>query len=439
MALSIMQHTAPELEKMMHFTSDKAELEKYRIPTAKGAVITRIAARVWPYKFVARILEDLLTSQELSGTFNLQTLTPAESLSHEEDGRWAIETPRGTIKARKLILATNAYTSHLLPQFSDLIVPCRGQMSALNPLPSVSGPEKRLKSSLGFHGEGIDDYLIQRPTELGGHMMFGGGRQHGPSMGITDDSVIDPNTAAYLRRRLIDALDLREGKIAFHEGRFKKDVKPIPRQAPPGGMYNGIRIDELPPYDLSQLDEEAVKHMNKFTDMLQRTERKIGREIEFHAVKEWTGIMGYSRDEKPWVGRVPDGVGQGKGNEGIWMAAGYTGHGMPNTWLCGKTVALAVRAALGGGASGSAAGNEHEQWCLEQAAAETGLPLAYRLSKERMRRAMEEEVDVEVKDWAEMERGRIERGETAAGERVGEDKEQERLGLSVVTVVSAYA
>jgi len=187
MALHIMQSTSPELASMMQLITEKADLEKYRIPTALGAVVTSIAARVWPYKFVSRILEDLITSNELKGTFNLQTLTPVECLTPSGEGseRWMVKTPRGCIEARKVILATNAYTSHLIPAFADLIVPCRGQMSALKPLPSLAG-EKRLQTSLGFLGDGLDDYLIQRPNESGGHLMFGGGRQHGPSVGVTD-------------------------------------------------------------------------------------------------------------------------------------------------------------------------------------------------------------------------------------------------------------
>ncbi len=171
---------------------------------------------MWPYKFVARILEDLLTSTELDGRFNLQTLTPVECIAPYDLDRWTVKTPRGCIVTSKLVLATNAYTSHLLPNFIDLIVPCRGQMSALEPLPSVAG-DNRLKTSFGFMGQEFDDYLIQRPNEEGGHLMFGGGRQNGRSMGVTDDSIIDNGTAQYLRSRLVDAFALPEGWTQFRE------------------------------------------------------------------------------------------------------------------------------------------------------------------------------------------------------------------------------
>jgi len=124
MALDVMKITAPDLHKMMRLITSRKSLARYRIPSAKGALITDTAARMWPYKFVAHILSSLLTATDLEGTFNLQTLTPVTSLSASSDAPgWIVHTPRGTIHTQKVVLATNAYTSHLLPTFADLIVP----------------------------------------------------------------------------------------------------------------------------------------------------------------------------------------------------------------------------------------------------------------------------------------------------------------------------
>jgi len=56
---------------------------------------------------------------------------------------------------------------------------------------------------------------------------------------------------------------------------------------------------------------------------------------EFKAKYEWSGIMGYSRDGRPWVGEVP-------GKQGVWVCAGFTGHGMPNGTLCGRAAAKMI-------------------------------------------------------------------------------------------------
>jgi glycine/D-amino acid oxidase-like deaminating enzyme len=201
----------------MRLVTDKEELAKLRVPAATGAVVTKVAARMWPYKFVSRILEDLLLSTELKGSFNLQTFTTVESLMEHNSDSWTVKTSRSEIKASKVVLATNAYTSHLLPNFSDLIVPVRGQMSSLIPFPSAAG-NNRLKASFGFDGEAIDEYLIQRPNERGGHLMYGGGRQTGSqTVGVADDSVVDEEIAKYLRKSLIE-------RLALPEGDFKETV-----------------------------------------------------------------------------------------------------------------------------------------------------------------------------------------------------------------------
>ncbi|KAK5136688.1 hypothetical protein LTR08_002341 [Meristemomyces frigidus] len=298
-ALRVMETTAPDLRALLTLVTDKAELERLRISTAVGAVVTEVAGRMWPYKFVARVLEDLLGDCSLAGTFNLQTLTPVTSLTpHPPTARWTVTTPRGTILARRVILATNAYTSHLVPAFTNLIIPCRGQMSALHPPPALRG-DARLTTSVGFLGEGRDDYLIQRPNEGGGHLMFGGGREVDAGLGVTDDSVVDEATAAYLRGTLVKALGL-----------------------------------PLTP------------------------------------ANEWSGIMAFSRDAHPFVGAVP-----GPEHAGLFVAAGYTGHGMPNAWLCGKAVALMAAGSLVGG------GGDVD---VEGVGEGVGLPRAYWVTGERM-------------------------------------------------------
>lgn len=37
-------------------------------------------------------------------------------------------------------------------------------------------------------------------------------------------------------------------------------------------------------------------------------------------LQEWTGIMGYTVDKQPVIGEAP-------GQEGLWICAGFNGHG----------------------------------------------------------------------------------------------------------------
>ena len=56
--------------------------------------------------------------------------------------------------------------------------------------------------------------------------------------------------------------------------------------------------------------------------------------------------MGYSIDGSPWVGSVPGTLADSA--EGLWISAGYTGHGMPVAAHCGVAVAQMVLGKDGG-------------------------------------------------------------------------------------------
>ncbi|KAL1627908.1 hypothetical protein SLS54_002175 [Diplodia seriata] len=313
--VAALQDKDPELGKLVRVVTDKDELAAHRISKAVGCTLTSAAASLWPYKLVTFILEKLVKA----GRLNLQTNTPVESISStgtdaasssSSSHPHTLHTPRGAIRARTVILATNGYTSHLLPNFADLIVPVRGEMSSLLPPPNAP----RLADSYGLCGQPGqpshgDDYLNQRPYEgvpnPAGHYMYGGGdgaARHN-RLGVWDDSVVDEGMAGWLRRRLLEYMEL-------------------------GGETEGLE--------------------------------------ELKATHQWTGIMGYSRDNVPWVGKVP-GVG-------VWLAGGYTGHGMPNGTLCGKAIVELALADQDG-----VPASEAQQKVVK----EVGLPKAYLITEDR--------------------------------------------------------
>jgi glycine/D-amino acid oxidase-like deaminating enzyme len=49
----------------------------------------------------------------------------------------------------------------------------------------------------------------------------------------------------------------------------------------------------------------------------------------------WAGIFGLTQDLLPLVGRVP-------ARDGVWVAAGYSGHGNVLGLMCGELVAAAI-------------------------------------------------------------------------------------------------
>ncbi|KAK4241646.1 FAD dependent oxidoreductase-domain-containing protein [Achaetomium macrosporum] len=306
-------------------TDPENTLPSLRVPSAKGAIIQKKAASLWPYKLVASILEDLISKFPAPG-FNLQTNTPVTSICrHESRTGWTLHTPRGNITARQVVLATNGYTSHLLPAFSDLIIPVRGQVGAL--LPPQDDDDRPIQPAKLTHsyvfaadpepGFDIpaprDDYLVQRPLPRG-ELIYGGGRRFARSLGVGEwrDDELEEDVAGYLRRNLSPPLDLRP------------DDGGVPKL--PGG--------------------------------------------ELEASFQWTGVMGYSRDHHAWVGPVPESLGGGGPEGGLWICAGYTGHGMPAAALSAREV---VRRMMGGRVAAEKAG--------------VRFPEEFELSEERVARA----------------------------------------------------
>lgn len=309
---------------------DTETMKRHRVNPngVAGVTLTEGAGQLWPYKYVTFIVEKLVRE----GKINVQTHTPVTKIVKGNDKvyRQTIETPRGKVSARHVLLATNGYTSHLLNDFTDLIVPVRCEMSALHP---PAGSE-RLPNSYGMVGfengnAEMDDYLIQRPfydspngdgTRKGGHLMFGGGRGCATynCLGETDDDIVDPGEAAYLRRALLTQLAL-------------------------GGETEGLK--------------------------------------ELKASHQWTGIKGYSRDNMPWVGKVPTQKdGKIAFEDGLWLCGGYTGHGMPNATLCGKALVEMVLA------EEQKDKRSYGQICEDLVQAHD-IPLSYVISSERLNAA----------------------------------------------------
>ncbi|KAK1654303.1 FAD dependent oxidoreductase [Colletotrichum phormii] len=304
----------PRFAPLARLVTDAEELARLRIPDAVGAVVQEEAASVWPYKLVAWIFEDLLRrfgvdkvgddNASSGGTeqgvvsFNIQTSTPVTRLQHlppttpSSTPSWILHTPRGQIATAQVLLASNAYTSRLLPRFADLVVPVRGQVASLfppRPRAELGRSYVFMASSDAAKGEpNQDDYLIQRPGP-GLEMILGGGRARGTlrGVGFSDDDEVDAVVARYLRRAGAGNLDL--------------------------------------------ISENSANNSKK----------------ELEASHEWTGIMAFSRDGRPWVGEVPAGAVLG-GGEGLWVCAGYTGHGMPQAALCGRAVAGMMMLGSGG-------------------------------------------------------------------------------------------
>ncbi|KAF4502786.1 FAD NAD(P)-binding [Fusarium agapanthi] len=226
---------------------------------AKGYFSTP-AARVSPYKLLAALL-----ARCVSMGISLKTQTTVVSVEDAESGGHILKMRSGeTMTARTVVIATNAYTPALLPEYASSIVPCKGLAC------HITGPKgKPLPRLLAA------SYAI-----------------------MEQDPISNKTGYNYM-------VQLENNSIVVGGAHHKYDENDR------GSWYNNV--------DDTQLIEPARRYFED--DYMQRT--FVGWEEPGARVdRVWTGIMGYSTDPLPHVGEVP-------GRDGVFVIAGFHGHGMP--------------------------------------------------------------------------------------------------------------
>ena len=175
-----------------------SNLAEYRIPDAKG-FITIPTTTLSPYEFVCALI-----ASSLRCGLNLQTNTPALSItppfSSSSPGHWTVQTPRGSISTKKIVLATNAFIPQLHPPLTPFPTPIRSQMFAT--VPSAAHITADRSYSFLYPG-GHNDYLIVRPPGASGEgdVLIGGGRKFAPGgeEGVLENESVNEEVRAYLK------------------------------------------------------------------------------------------------------------------------------------------------------------------------------------------------------------------------------------------------
>lgn len=231
------------------------------------------AGSISAYKFTVGVLKLCLDR-----VLRLETFTPATRISALEQAdcegrRWVVETPRGSIVTKDVVLATNGYTAALEPRLQGIIVPLRGQITA-HRLGSKM-PKEGLPMTYSFMYQDGYDYMVSKAkgSSYAGDIVIGGGLVNAPDLGLdeygtSDGSALNPIISNYLHGATPRYFGRQNWGEDHPDGRIRK---------------------------------------------------------------EWTGIMGFSSDGFPFVGEMP-------GRPGLWVSAGFQGHGMVLCWLCGKAL-----------------------------------------------------------------------------------------------------
>jgi glycine/D-amino acid oxidase-like deaminating enzyme len=232
------------------------------------------------YKFVIGLLKLCLGKG-----LNLQTNTPVTALQREADGEWKVETPRGSVMAKRVVLATNGYTGYLFQKLRSIIVPLRGQITAHRPGGSI--PKEGLQTTYSFIYTNGYEYMISRPasSKYAGDIIMGGGLVKAPQEGLfeygtTDDTTLNNTIHDYLVQTTPRYFGNNWGDD-HPDGRIRR-------------AWTGIMGEHFP-----------SKH------------HKLAL----------INVIGYSPDGFPFVGEIPN-------ERGLFISASFQGHGMVLCFLC---------------------------------------------------------------------------------------------------------
>ncbi|TQV94315.1 hypothetical protein V2A60_002648 [Cordyceps javanica] len=224
--------------------------------------------------------------------------TPVEDISvaaNSPQHPYAIKTPKGTVRTRHVLHATNAYAPSLVPRLRNSLTGARGCMSAQDG--GADFPATHGNRSWGtVYAPGFD-YVTQRPDNddgSPGDVMVGGGFLRSKSggldlLGVWDDSKRDALPLVHVRGIMPTVFEPNWGGGS----------------SPTAGSSK----------------------------------------------KDWTGIMGFTGDSLPFVGSLSQNISErqntypgadvaGLEGSGEWIAAGFNGHGMVWAWLSGAAAAI---------------------------------------------------------------------------------------------------
>ncbi|KZT23022.1 DAO-domain-containing protein [Neolentinus lepideus HHB14362 ss-1] len=166
---------------------------EFSLPTVDG-VITGPAGALSPYSLITAIYQSLINSVQYPN-FTIESNTSVVDIQPPTEATqfYTVKTSRGTMSARQIVHATNAHVSHLLPGLREKILPLRGQMTSLLPVPREPNLPGGASRSWSFIYDCGFDYLTVRPS---GHIMYGGGWAQSGNQGMDDVGVAADNEQA---------------------------------------------------------------------------------------------------------------------------------------------------------------------------------------------------------------------------------------------------
>lgn len=243
------------------------------------------AGTMWPYRLITAIFSALL--RKYAPRCAIEMHTPVTNITYDGSRPYPyqLQTPRGLVQCIHVIHCTNGHAGHLLPGLRGRVFPVCGSMTVQD-LQSLA-PNLRSKYSWGFH--------------------------YTPRLDLKTERIQDG---------LFYLIQNAKSNLFFFGGE------------------NGTWEDTLHGND----GKRCASSENTLQSMLPRL--VSGKEAsplnqKGQLVASWSGVMGFSSDGLPLVGRLPEPITSREGF-GEWCAVAFNGYGMANCWLVAEALATMI-------------------------------------------------------------------------------------------------
>ncbi|KAM4060998.1 putative fad dependent oxidoreductase protein [Hirsutella rhossiliensis] len=278
-----MREWMPEVEVEV-LEGDEAR-EKIGVNGQVVGAISYKAGVLWPYRLVTSVWNGLLKQYP---NLAIRTHTPVEAIVVDKSSPhpYRLHHGSGVVAARHVVHATNGFAAHLVPSLRGRLTGVLGHMTAQRP--GVAFPASHGRRSWSVLYPGGFEYAAQRP----------------------------------------DGPDGTPGDLLIGGGLFRSKDQ---------------GLDQLGVWDDGRLDALPLMHLRGSMQTVFEPRWGDGGGL----VKAWTGIMGFTGDTLPLVGRLPEDdappagrARRGESRPGQWIAAGFNGEGMVWAWLCGTAAGV---------------------------------------------------------------------------------------------------
>lgn len=218
------------MAKKVELLNAAARSEAFLVPEARqreeigsdyyrGGMVVGRAAHLHPALFFKGLL-DLCQARGIA----IASGTPAGKITQDGSG-WKVETPRGTMRAGDVIIATNGYTGDVTPQFRRRVVPVGSYIIATEELPADLAASISPKNRSFADTRRVLTYYRMSPD--GRRLIFGGRARFGHTDPVETASILYRfMTDRFPQLRGVKITHAWTGNVAFtldelpHMGRF---------------------------------------------------------------------------------------------------------------------------------------------------------------------------------------------------------------------------